>query len=193
MSMRALFLAMIAYFFLHWLIFFTQAFVLRPLQSAVLKDCCTVLLVVPLHGLRVLFAWYFGLWSLLIMAPTAAVLLIYFWSLSDFAYLNPWIFLVAGVYMASALLAFKLLKLCLGPRGHPCDLEWRMIMLAGLISALLNVLAEGLFNPPDVAAREALIWMSMRLFSYINGLLLILLLLLAVLRQIGARTQKVAR
>lgn len=193
MSLRALFLAMIAYFCLHWLVFFTQAFVLRPLQFAVLKDCCEVLLVTPLHGLRVLFAWYFGLWSLLIMAPTAAVLLLYFWSLSGFLYLNPWIFLVAGIYMISALAAFKLLKLCLGPRGHPRDLEWRMIMLAGLISALLNVLAEGLFNPPDAAAREALIWMSMRLFSYVSGLLVTLLLLLAVLRQIGVRMQKATR
>ena len=189
MSLRAVLFAMIIYFCLHWLIFFTQALVLRPLQSALLNDCCTVLLVTPLHGLRVLFAWYFGFWSLLIMAPTAAVLLLYFWSLSDFSYLNPWIFLVAAVYMVSALLAFKLLKLCLGPRGHPRDLEWRMIMLAGLISALMNVLTEGLFNPPDVPARETLIWMSMRLFSYISGLFMILLLLLALLRQIGMRMQ----
>ena len=77
---------------------------------------------------------------------------------------------------------YRLLKV-----GSHRNFEWRMIMLAGFISAVVNILAAGLYNPQGFDPRETILWLSTRLTSYMLGLFVTLVTLMMVIRWIGAR------
>lgn len=186
MKAKGLIFAAIVYLFLHWLLVFIQHEILWPFRCVIAPSGPSVLILSPIHGIRVLFAWYFGYWSLVVMMPTAITILFFVAYTEGFQSIDPWILAISAVYMLSAIVAFKLLELCLGPRGNPKRVEWRMIMLAGLVSGIMNVMAHGLYSPPDLDAHAAFVWLGLWLFSYVSGLFVILLMLLISLRMLGA-------
>lgn len=177
----------LAYMCAHFALYFLQKDVLTPLQNLLIPGGLTVLLVAPLHGLRVVTAWYLGFWAIPVMLPTSAAIIFANWNRLGDPTTAMWLSVLAIVYVVSAPFAFWLLRLCLGPQGHPRTFEWRMIMLAGFISAVVNILAAGLYNPQGFDPRETILWLSTRLTSYMLGLFVTLITLMMVMRWIGAR------
>lgn len=187
MSVGALSGVALGYLCAHFALYFLQKDVLTPLQSLLIPGGLTVLLVMPLHGLRVVTAWHMGFWAIPVMLPTAGAIVLANWNRLGDPTTTMWLSLLALVYIVSAPFAFWLLRLCLGPQGHPRGFEWRIIMLAGFISAVVNLLALGLYNPQGFEPRDAMIWLSTRLASYMLGLFVTLLAMLTAMRWIGAR------
>lgn len=134
------------------------------------------------HGLRILYAWFFGLWSIVAMLPATVVIYITFALGLGVAYLSPGFNLVAATYLLSGPAAFALLRLCLGPSGHPTRPEWRMILLAGFLSSLGNALALGLFRDPPLSARETLVWVVGVSTTQVLGVAVVLAALIPMLR-----------
>ena len=190
MSVVALSGVALGYLCAHFALYYLQKDVLTPLQTLLIPGGLSVLLVAPLHGLRVVTAWYLGFWAIPVMLPTAAVIVLMNWTRMGDTTTTIWLSLLALVYIVSAPFAFCLLRSCLGPQGHPRNFEWRMIMLAGFISAVVNILAAGLYNPQGFDPRETILWLSTRLTSYILGVFVTLLAMLMALRWIGARIRQ---
>lgn len=134
------------------------------------------------HGLRILYAWFFGLWSVVAMLPATVVIYLTFVLGLGVAYLTPGFNLVAATYLLSGPAAFGLLRLCLGPSGHPARPEWRIILLAGFLSSLCNALALGLFRAPPLSARETLVWVVGVSGTQVLGLAVVLVCLVPMLR-----------
>lgn len=179
---RMLAIAAPCYLILHFGFYAIQVHALLPLQTALIGNLAPVLLVFPIHGLRVLCAWYFGLWSVVIMAPTALVLFTMRLVEPGFDPMNlPYLILVA-TYLLSAPVSFCIIRACLARPDDHMAVEWRVIMLTGLLSGLINVMIVGLLYPPSEDGREMMIWLIARLTGYMAGVFALLLLLLMALR-----------
>lgn len=179
---RVVAIAALGYLVLHFGLYALQRHTLLPLQTTLIGDLAPALLVLPQHGLRVLCAWYFGAWSIPIMAPTALV--IFALHLSDPIYdpTSPAYLAVWATFLLSAPLSFYLLKACLAQPDNHMSVEWRMIMLSGLLSGMINVMALGLLQPPSAEGQEIMIWLVTKLTGYTLGVFVLLLAILLALR-----------
>lgn len=180
--LRVIAIASLSYLILHFGFSALQTHALQPLQQSLIGDLAPALLVFPVHGLRVLCAWYFGLWSVAIMAPTALVLVALRLiepghdplSLTDLA--------IKATLLFSAPASFCIIRACLVRPDDHMALEWRVIMLVGLLSGLINVLVIGLLQPPSADGQEIMVWLLSMLLGYMAGVFLLLLLILLALR-----------
>lgn len=179
---KMLAIAALCYLILHFGFYAIQVHALMPLQHALIGTLAPALLVFPVHGLRVLCAWYFGLWSIVIMAPTALILFTMRLVEPEFDPLNlPYLILVA-TFLLSAPVSFCIVRACLARPDDHMGVEWRVIMLTGLLSGLINVMIVGLLYPPSEDGRELMLWLIARLTGYMTGVFALLLLLLMALR-----------
>lgn len=174
----------VLFLLLHRLAWALQTQVMRPLQEAA-GIVLPYALIDLAHGLRILFAWFFGVWSLIVLLPATLWIYADAVRINGIGHLTAGFHLVAVTYLLSGPAAFALLRLALGEAGHPVRLEWRMILLAGLLSAFLNAVAYGLLRPPDADARDTLIWLLAVILSQGFGVLAVLLGLLWALRALG--------
>lgn len=179
---RLLAIASLCYVILHFGFYGVQVHMLWPLQTALIGDLAPALLVFPLHGLRVLCAWYFGMWSVVVMMPTAIVLFIMRiydpgWDPFSLTY-----FIIVATYLLSAPISFCIIKSCLARPDDHMGFEWRVIMLTGLLSGLINVVIIGLLNPSYLEEIPIMHWLLARLIGDIAGVFFLLLLVLLALR-----------
>lgn len=175
-------IAALGYLLLHFGFYTLQTRALLPLQTTLIGDLAPALLVFPIHGLRVLCAWYFGLWSVVIMTPTALVLFALRVLEPGYdPFTLPHLAMMA-TYLFSAPVSFCLIRACLARPSDHMAVEWRVIMLTGLLSGLINVMVVGLVNPPSPDGREMMFWLLAKLVGYMAGVFTLLLLLLLVLR-----------
>ena len=156
-----------------------QVSALHQLQKALVADALPYVMVAPLHGVRILAAWFFGWWSVVVLAPSAAY---FYWVMRDQMAFDAGVHLVSLIHLCSGPLAFSLLRLALGSPDRPMRFEWRCIMLAGMISALVNAFALGFYLAPELDSRSLLLWVIGRVVASMLGLLLVLLASLAALR-----------
>jgi hypothetical protein len=179
---RVIAIAALCYLILHFALHALQIHAIQPLQYALIRDLAPVLLVFPIHGLRVLCAWYFGLWSVVIMAPTA--LLLFAMHLIDPGHdpLSLTHLAIKATFLFSAPASFWIIRACLARPDDHMALEWRVIMLVGLLSGLINVLVIGLLQPPSADGQEIMVWLLSMLVGYMAGVFLLLLLILMALR-----------
>lgn len=138
------------------------------------------------HGVRILAAWCLGWWSVLALAPSVALVNSVGLQTSPMLPSYP---AAAAVHLITGPLAFSLLRRVwpeLGTTSLPTGdgtPQWRGIMLAGALSALLNALALMALElaPAGWTPR----WFAAQVITQVLGLFFVLLLLLWALRGLG--------
>jgi hypothetical protein len=161
---------------------------LQQLQKALVSDALPFVLIAPLHGVRMMAAWFFGWWSIVVLGPSAA----YFYVVSSATVtFDVGFHLLVLTYLCSGPLAFSLLRLVLGGAARPMRLEWRYIMLAGGISAVVNAIALGFYLAPDLDGQLMLLWVIGRVIASMLGLMLVLLATLGALRMLKMQLERV--
>ena len=182
MMVRFLAVASLCYLALHFGFQAIQRHAMLPLQHALIGNAAPALLVFPIHGLRVMCAWLFGPWSIAIMTPTALAIFAMHVSAPNVDPISVNYLLMAVTYLLSAPLSFCLVRFCLARPDEQMALEWRVIMLTGLLSGLINVMVYGLLFPPSPEGQAMMLWLITKLVGYMTGVFAVLLLLLMVLR-----------
>lgn len=191
MMLGVLAIASLCYLVLHFAFYWVQFSALLPLQQALIGDLAPALLVFPIHGLRVLCAWAFGLWSIVIMAPTALAIVATHHFLMGYDTTSLAYVIMALTYLTSAPLSFHLIKTCLGKTDDHMAVEWRVIMLTGFLSGLINVMVAGLLLPYSSDGRDMMLWLLAKLVGYMSGIFVLLLLILMALRVARHAVQRV--
>jgi hypothetical protein len=173
-----------------WLAFLVQNFVVFPLQAAIFP-ALTFPVVSFLHGVRVIAAWQFGWWSMALLAPNAGILaLVLMAGYEATVVFEPTAFILLSlIFLASAPLSFSLLNWAYPVPADPGRFEWRRVIVAGILSATINVLAQTALFPPTVEVPQAILGMVLFLGTMVLGLFCTLLVLLLVLRDRGNPTR----
>lgn len=128
---------------------------LMPVQQAIVPelDSFAALVFLP-HGVRVIAAWLYGWRSLLFLAPGAIVTHAYLFGIDGFD-LHHTLAMSFGLFCAA--FSFWLLSLVgMDFRLHASRaVNWRDVMLAGTIAALLNMIGATYFFGLDPASTGA--------------------------------------
>lgn len=169
-------------------VFVFQTQVLRYVQSDLLAITLPYEVINPLHGVRMIAAWLFGWWSVLILLP--AILFFYLVYFLQGATFGPEFHLVALAYVVSAPLAFTILRTAIPDRPRPSRFEWRSIVLAGAISAFANSLAYGTLRSPYPADASPLVWLAGHMLSQVLGLVMFLAIAMLALRWFGPMIER---
>jgi hypothetical protein len=169
------------------LIFFFQTQVMAVVQRDLLQIALPFVAFNLLHGVRVIAAWMFGWASAVILLPAAGfVYLVHTLQGTTFGFE---FHLLSLVFLTSAPLAFTILHLAVPDRPRSSRYEWRLVVLAGIVSAFLNSLAFGLLRPPYPADGSPLAWLAGHMLSQGLGLVLFLMLAMAVMRWFEAASR----
>lgn len=180
-QIRLLAAAALLFLVAHQACWWLQTEGLLPLQAA-LGIAAPFPLIDLQHGLRTLAAWFFGLASVIVMLPAALIVHASYWQGGGPAALPVSFHATWLTYLLSAPAAFALLRLTFGAQGHPQRFEWRMILLAGFISAFVNAASYGLAAPSDRDSRETVAWLLGLLMAQGLGVLAVLLGMVGLLR-----------
>jgi len=163
-----------------------QLGLLAPLKIAIIDgDRYTPALGLT-HGVRILAAWFLGWWSVMALAPCMALVNSVGLQTSPMLPSYP---AAAAVHLITGPLAFSLLRRVwpeLGTTNLPSGdgtPQWRGIMLAGALAALLNALA--LLALELAPAGWTPRWFAALVITQVLGLFFVLLLLLWALRGLG--------
>lgn len=172
-----------------WLAFLCQRFLILPIQKVFIPDSAFPMISL-LHGVRVIAAWQFGWWSVLLLAPNAVLLAILFYSkiLNTLSFEFFAFFGLSIVYLCSAPLAFSLIGKVKGTSCTQKPFDWKHLMLAGLISAAINVFCQTVLFLPDFGPYHVSTYMLIFVGTMVLGLFCTLLLLLYALRLVARIT-----
>lgn len=119
------------------------------------------------------------------MAPTAVILYVSFNNSGIYDVQVLTFVTMSAIYLASSPLSFYILRLCLDAPARSLRREWRLIMLAGFLSAVITTISAGIFYPLGLGSREPLVWLAWRVFAKVMGVFSLLVLLLALLRALA--------
>jgi hypothetical protein len=132
-----------------WFALLVQKHLVLTVQQVVFSES-TIPVVSLLHGVRVIAAWLFGWWSVLLLAPNVLLLALAgeFGIVSRIDWASLSFLTLSVVYLVSAPFAISMLKWS-GLEANRSNFEWRRLMVVGLISGAINVLGQTALWPPD--------------------------------------------
>ncbi len=167
------------------LVYWTQNGPVRLLQTAIVGDVLPFEVINLVHGVRILTAWIFGWWSIAVLLP--ATVFVYAtgvaqggWGVIDIGF-----HAVAVTYLVSGPLAFHVMALVLPERHRRSRFEWRVLLLAGFLSAVLNSIVYGLVLIPYDPPSAGLAWFAGHVVSQLLGLAFLLWAAMVFLRWHG--------
>jgi hypothetical protein len=173
-------------FGLYIAVYYVQTLGLAALQRSLIGTALPFAAVSLLHGVRMLTAWIFGWWSIAVLAPAAAF--IYARNLFDGG-VGPQIdyqfHIVAMAFLISGPLSLHVMSLVLPERERNSRFEWRVLLLAGFLSAFLNSIVYGVMLIPYDPLTSGLLWFGGHVMSQVAGLLVFLVAIALVMRLWG--------
>ena len=184
MKLRVLVPSTIVFLILYVLAYLVQVRAIGGLQRSVFDDSISFTVLQLLHGVRVIAAWIFGWWSILMLLPCVGF--IYLTLHMAGLPITTERYVVSAVHIVSAPVCFAILRIVLPEDDRRSTREWRVVMLAGTLSAVFNALALGFYFTPDVTTRQAFVWLAGLIVAQIAGLFVVLLAFRLGLRIIAA-------
>ena len=184
MKLRVLVPSTIVFLILYVLAYLVQVRAIGGLQRSVFDDSISFTVLQLLHGVRVIAAWTFGWWSILMLLPCVGF--IYLTLHMAGLPITTERYVVSAVHIVSAPVCFAILRIVLPEDDRRSTREWRVVMLAGTLSAVFNALALGFYFTPDVTTRQAFVWLAGLIVAQIAGLFVVLLAFRLGLRIIAA-------
>jgi hypothetical protein len=175
-------LAALAACALYVAVYWAQNVPLAILQVALLGALVPFDVVNLVHGVRMVTAWMFGWWSVVVLLP--ATLFIYGLRIADggLGSIPPSFHIVALVYLMSGPLALHVMGLVLPERHRSSRFEWRVLLMAGFLSAVVNSVVYGTLRMPYDPPSAGLVWFAGHVTSQILGLMVCLVALTLLLR-----------
>jgi hypothetical protein len=167
------------------LVYWTQNVPVWLLQTAIIGAAVPFEIVNLVHGVRILTAWMFGWWSIAVLLP--ATVFVYAINVSQRGWdaIDASFHIVVIGFLVSGPLAFHVIGLVLPERHRRSRFEWRVLLLAGFLSAVFNSVVYGLVLIPYDPPSAGLAWFAGHVVSQMLGLTVLLGIAMLFLRWQG--------